>query len=131
MKIPNSCPNSNYVEGRIFDLISRQVEISNADAFSMGATLRYVTRRALAKLIAHLKIYELVKDLPGHIVELGVFKGESLLRFAQLAEIFEVYDRSFDIIGFDNFEGFPDFNLRDGAESTVNDKGRCRIKYES
>jgi hypothetical protein len=109
-KRPNACPDNQYVEQTFFGLISRQVESGNKDAFAFGGPLRYVNRRALAKLICHYEIFSKIADLPGHIVELGVFKGESLLRFAQLAEIFTPYDRSFDVIGFDNFSGFLDFH---------------------
>jgi len=122
MKTPSPCPDNKYVEKQLFEQIKLQTSIDNADAFTAGAILRYVSRRPLAKLLAHVKVYELIKDLPGHIVELGVFKGESLLRFAQLAEIFETYDRSFEVIGFDNFEGFPSFDPKDGIESQKNDK---------
>lgn len=122
MKTPEQCPDNEYTENKTFELINKQVSIDNSDAFLMGSIFRYANRRSLAKLIAHFKIYELIKHLPGHIVELGVFKGESLLRFAQLVEIFEPYDRSFEVIGFDNFEGFTKFNEKDGVESKNTDK---------
>jgi len=47
---------------------------------------RYANRRSFAKLLAHYEVFKLVQTVPGHIVEYGVFKGESLLRFAQLIE---------------------------------------------
>ncbi|MRS98728.1 macrocin-O-methyltransferase [Ralstonia pickettii] len=121
-KKPAPCPDNNFVEEAIFSLVARQVGDGNRDAFRFGGLLRYVNRRALAKLICHYEIYKQVNDLPGHIVEFGVFKGESLLRFAQFSEIFAPYDRSFDVIGFDNFSGFPDFHEKDGARKAINDK---------
>ena len=109
-KTPNAWPDNQYVEQTLFGLISRQVESGNKDAFAFDGLVRYVNRRALAKLTCHYEIFSKISDLPGHIIELGIFKGESLLRFAQLAEIFTPYDRSFDVIGFDNFSGFLDFH---------------------
>ncbi|MGH9429003.1 MAG: TylF/MycF/NovP-related O-methyltransferase, partial [Terriglobia bacterium] len=58
--------------------------------------------------------FKLVADLPGSVVELGVFKGESLLFFAKLMEIFNVNDRSCAAIGFDNFHGFEPLHEKDG-----------------
>ena len=99
-------PDDKTANELLFSLIKEQSDQNNQDAFLNGSNLRYTSRRALAKLITHYEIYKLVQDLPGHIVELGVFKGESLLRFGQFSEIFNTYDRSFDVIGFDNFAGF-------------------------
>jgi len=76
MKKPNQCPDNTFVENEIFRLIKRQVESENLAAFSSGSTLRYVDRRATAKSIAHYEIYKIIDQLPEHIVELGVFKGE-------------------------------------------------------
>ena len=77
---------------------------------------------SLAKLIAHYEIYKMIKNLPGNIIELGVFKGESLLRFAYYTEIFEPYDRSFKLVGFDTFTGFTKINNKDGLPSTDHEK---------
>ena len=35
----------------------------------------------LGKLIAHYEAYRMARDVPGAIVECGVFKGTSLARF--------------------------------------------------
>src|SRR5207247_47818 len=113
-KTPNRCPDDAYVEQRLFELLKRQMDDGNAGAVKAGGVFRYANRRAFAKLLAHYEIFKLVETVPGHILELGVFKGESLLRFAQLAEIFLPYDRSFEIIGFDNFAGFPALHEKDG-----------------
>lgn len=65
----------------------------------------HVTR--LAKALAHYELYKSIVDLPGHVVECGVFKGASLLRFCTYREVLESpYSRK--IIGFDAFGKFPD-----------------------
>jgi hypothetical protein len=64
-----------------------------------------VTR--LAKALAQYELYKSIVDLPGHIVECGVYKGTSLMRFATFREILESqYSRK--IIGFDVFGKFPE-----------------------
>ena len=61
----------------------------------------------LPKMLAHYELYKSIVNLPGHIVECGVFKGASLIRFCTFREILESpYSRK--IIGFDAFGKFPD-----------------------
>jgi len=60
----------------------------------------------IAKILAHYELYKMIIDLPGQIIECGVFKGVSLIRFATFRDLFESpYSRK--IIGFDIFGKFP------------------------
>jgi hypothetical protein len=52
-------------------------------------------------------LYKKIVNLPGEVVECGVFKGTSLIRFATYREILES-QFSRKIIGFDAFGKFPD-----------------------
>ena len=64
----------------------------------------------IGKLLAHYELYKKVINLPGAIVECGVFKGVSLAKFAMFRELFEnTYSRK--IIGFDIFGKFPETNF--------------------
>jgi hypothetical protein len=66
----------------------------------------HITR--IAKMLAHYELYKSIIDLPGHIVECGVFKGASLIRFATFRELYEnPFSRK--IIGFDAFGKFPEY----------------------
>lgn len=58
------------------------------------------------KLLVHYELYKSIKNIPGHIFELGVYKGTSLIRFATFRDAVE---NSFSrkIIGFDTFGKFP------------------------
>jgi dTDP-6-deoxy-L-hexose 3-O-methyltransferase len=60
----------------------------------------------LAKAITHWEIYKKIVGLPGDVLEFGVYKGTSLIRFATYREMLESqYSRK--IIGFDTFGQFP------------------------
>ena len=61
----------------------------------------------ISKILAHYEIYKLIKDVPGAIVECGVFKGASLCRFAMFREILS-NPFSKQIIAFDTFDAFPE-----------------------
>ena len=64
--------------------------------------------RGWANLIAHYEIYKMVMNVPGSIVECGVFKGTSLMRFAMYRQLLGTSFSS-KIIGFDVFsDDFPD-----------------------
>ena len=58
--------------------------------------------KVLGKLLYRYKFFELTKDLPGDIVELGVFKGSGVATFSKFLEIY-CPNSNKKIIGFDIF----------------------------
>lgn len=60
----------------------------------------------IGKLLYQYEIYKKITDLPGDILEFGVFKGASLIRFLTYRSILE-NNFSRKIIGFDTFSKFP------------------------
>lgn len=60
----------------------------------------------LNKMLAHYELYKTIVGLPGHVFELGVYKGTSLLRLASFRNALES-DASRKIVGFDAFGRFP------------------------
>ncbi|MFD2569936.1 TylF/MycF/NovP-related O-methyltransferase [Spirosoma soli] len=61
----------------------------------------------MAKVLAHYELYKLTVDLPGAIVECGVFKGASFVRFAMFRQLLS-NPAAKKIIGFDAFGEFPE-----------------------
>ena len=76
----------------------------------------HVTR--LAKMLAHYELYKTIIGLPGHIIECGVYKGASFLRFATFRELIES-PHSRKVIGFDAFGRFPEENEDAGNKSFI------------
>lgn len=60
----------------------------------------------ISKLLAHYELYKTITHLPGHIIECGVYKGASLIRFCTFRELLES-PSSRRVIGFDAFGKFP------------------------
>lgn len=60
----------------------------------------------LGNILAHYELYKMIVNLPGDLVELGVFKGSSLIQFATFRELLE-NEKARKIIGFDMFGEFP------------------------
>ena len=75
----------------------------------------YIMRRDLPRFLAHYELFKKVIDLPGCIVELGVFKGASFFTWGNLLETFCTCDRYRKVFGFDHFEGLT-FTQEDGGK---------------
>jgi hypothetical protein len=69
----------------------------------------------IAKTLAHYELFKLANNLPGEIIECGVFKGASFSRFAMLRELF-ANSFSKKIIGFDAFGKFPKTKYQDDVK---------------
>ena len=61
----------------------------------------------LNKILARYELFKMIVELPGDIVEGGVFKGTGLFYWAKLIEIFNPRT-SRKVVGFDTFEGYPE-----------------------
>ena len=92
-----------------------------------------MTKERLAKFIAHYEAMNMVKEIPGNIVECGVFKGTSLVRFAAMRNLIG-NDFSSKIIGFDVFsDDFPDTKFEEGKaqrEHWIKTAGGSSISVE-
>jgi len=82
----------------------------------------YARRINLTRFLAHYELYKKVSDLPGCIVECGVYRGSGLLTWAKFLEIFHGGDRIRKVIGFDNFAGFTSLREEDGPEQPQRSK---------
>jgi hypothetical protein len=91
------------------------IEQSGADQQDIIENFMLSLRRVnFAKVLAHIEIFKKTIELPGSIVECGVFKGMSLLTFAKLVEIYCPGDTLKRVIGFDTFKGFVSLAPEDG-----------------
>ena len=62
--------------------------------------------RRIGKLLAHYELYKMIRDIPGDVVECGVYKLASVIRFATFRSLTEsVYSRK--LLAFDAFGSFP------------------------
>lgn len=82
------------------------VDVSKKWDYENGFYLTCETSR-IGKLINHLEIYNKIIDLPGDVLEFGVYKGASMVRLLSFRNLLET-EFSRKIIGFDIFGKFPD-----------------------
>ncbi|MCB0478131.1 MAG: crotonobetainyl-CoA--carnitine CoA-transferase [Crocinitomicaceae bacterium] len=71
-------------------------------------------RQELSKVLFFNEIYDQIKDVHGVIMEFGVRWGQNLSTLNNLRGIYEPFNHSRKIIGFDTFEGFSQVSGEDG-----------------
>ncbi|MHC5652841.1 TylF/MycF/NovP-related O-methyltransferase [Stappia sp.] len=73
----------------------------------------FSTRQAVTRFLETHEYWNLIKDLPGNIVECGVAGGNFLMAMAHFSSIFEPHHYTRKIVGFDTFEGFTEPSKED------------------
>ncbi len=78
---------------------------------------------ATARTLFLNDIYKSIIDVPGVICEFGVQWGGTLTQLSNLRAIYEPFNHSRTIYGFDTFTGFPSTSEKDGNKYKVGDLG--------
>ena len=85
----------------------RMEALIQSQGFRLKDALRYfpayVRRRELPRFLAHYELFKQIVDLPGSIVEVGVYRGAGLFTWTKLMETFCPGDRYRMVYGFDQF----------------------------
>lgn len=81
--------------------MSEKLSFKSYDDFLLNGALDRYT-----KLWARYELFKMVIDLPGDIVEGGVFQGTGALYWARLIQVYNPQSRR-KVVGFDTFEGYP------------------------
>ena len=98
----------------------RELLKQHLDDHDLIANLTTFGRRMhIMKQFAHYEVFQKIRDLPGDIVECGVYKGSSLFTFARFLETFCPGDRTRQVLGFDHFRGLADRVEKDGLDTRV------------
>ncbi|HCN67158.1 MAG TPA: macrocin-O-methyltransferase, partial [Candidatus Accumulibacter sp.] len=67
------------------------------------------------RLLAHYELFRLIAEMPGSIVELGVYLGAGFFTWSKLLETFNPGDRGRKVYGFESCAGYEGFAPQDGA----------------
>jgi hypothetical protein len=79
----------------------------------------FISRQSWSRMLFMNELYQQILEVPGVMMEFGVRWGQNLALFANLRGIYEPFNHTRKIIGFDTFEGFPSVDPRDGSASVV------------
>jgi hypothetical protein len=76
-------------------------------------------RKDISDLLFKHELYKKIIDTNGVIMEFGVRWGRNLALYESLRGIYEPYNYSRKIVGFDTFSGFPSVHEKDGNADIV------------
>ncbi len=103
---------------------SSQIESMAANKIDMAHYFRQkglqldLNASALSKVLARFDLYRMVQDVPGDIIECGVYRGAALFQWANYIEIFSPKSQK-SVIGFDTFNGFPDDQINSNDKNSL------------
>jgi hypothetical protein len=86
----------------------------------------FTKRQELTKQLFLDRIYQQILNVHGVIMEFGVRWGQNLVTLSNLRGIYEPYNYSRKIIGFDTFSGFPSVDKKDGIHPII-EKGAFSV----
>jgi hypothetical protein len=75
----------------------------------------FMRRQTLARILFLDMLYRKIIEVPGSILEFGCKYGASLSIFCGLRGIYEPFNFTREIYGFDSFSGFLNIDKRDGT----------------
>ena len=85
---------------------------------------KYIRRQKLTRLLSLYEIFKKILLIKGSIVECGVYRGFSLMAWANMSAILEPTNLTRRIYGFDTFEGFPEVSEKDLSKVMKPDMGQ-------
>lgn len=91
----------------------------------------FIRRQILCRMLFMNELYIKIVNIPGVVIEFGVRWGQNLSLFESFRGIYEPFNQSRKIIGFDTFKGFPSVDNKDG-NAEIAKKGAYSVteKYE-
>jgi hypothetical protein len=104
--------------GRLLDLMMNSPIPPDEILYNLGL---YIPRQALSRILFINELYQKIIDVHGVTMEFGVRWGQNLSLFQSFRGIYEPYNYSRTIVGFDTFAGFSSTDTKDGAGKTVGD----------
>jgi hypothetical protein len=110
------CKNSGFTDEMLWGKLGCEMKdvirkLNRSDVWDYENGFYWFSPKSrLNKMLSHYELYKTIAHIPGHIFELGVYKGASLVRFATFRDALE-NDYSRKIVGFDAFGAFPTSNL--------------------
>lgn len=75
----------------------------------------YMRSSVVAKFLYLDELYRLIVGTPGVIFEFGVWWGQNLALLESLRAVYEPYNHTRTIVGFDTFTGYPSITPTDGT----------------
>jgi hypothetical protein len=79
----------------------------------------FIKRQDLSRLLFIHELYRKIIDVHGVVMEFGVRWGQDMALYETFRGIYEPFNHTRKIIGFDTFEGFPTTHEKDGHSNII------------
>lgn len=80
----------------------------------------YTRASVLVKYLVINDLYKRILNIPGVVVEFGTRFGQNMILFENLRAIYEPFNKTRQIIGFDTFDGYQGFTENDTQNEIFN-----------
>jgi hypothetical protein len=101
---------------RLYDLFRRRPMPEDQLLVNLGL---YIRAPALAAVLWIDELYRMIVDVPGAVMEFGVWWGQTLALCESFRAIHEPYNHARRVIGFDTFAGYPEPGAADVPSETI------------
>ena len=89
----------------------KKLYLKNKDSFFNNSFFN-THRVEFARSLFRIKLFDVIKDVKGSIIEIGTYKGNNLMLFYHLMLSLEPTNYEDKIIGFDSFSGFTNIDKK-------------------
>jgi Macrocin-O-methyltransferase (TylF) len=109
--------NSSEIQIQTRNLLFEKFKGFNVSSDELMTQLGLFIRSSyLVKFLVLNDLYKRIVSVPGDIIEFGTRFGHNMIVFENLRAIYEPFNKSRHIIGFDTFEGYQGFGPKDKNE---------------
>ena len=122
-KISYSSDLSMEARSELFNRLKQYPATEEETERSLGLFLR---GSLLARIFAVKEIYEQIVDLPGAILDIGTWRGQTAVLCENLRAILEPLHFNRRIVCFDTFEGYIGFSDKDKA-TAIHSEGTYKV----
>ncbi len=81
----------------------------------------FMRSSVVAKFLYINELYQKIIKTPGVVMEFGVWWGQNIALFENLRAVYEPYNYTRRVIGFDTFAGYASISEKDGTSDLVSD----------
>lgn len=105
---------------RMLELYQKSPIAEGEELMNVGL---FVRGTILAKILWLNELYEHIIPIPGVIMEFGVWWGANLSLLANFRNVYEPYNWTRKVVGFDTFTGYSSTSEKDGTSEYVKPGG--------
>ena len=122
----HSSEKENLYRNRLFDLFKDCPLPDNELLLNLGL---FMNRQTLSRILFMHELYQKIVNVHGIVVEFGTRWGTNLALFESFRGMYEPYNYTRKIVGFDTFEGFSVIDGKDGNSNIVSLGGYSVTKH--